>query len=357
MVAVKKAVCDNGRIEFTGETWKDVLAEIKEVERNEPICFTIPRLDNLLTDFTGNATQLSLACVTSMDSFERQEFVFEPRNKEMYIMNAAMAHSVSTEVFEQQEKILGSTLSLNSHSIADTQDFMVFIKTLTGKTLTVYANRSLSIYQLKLRVQDKEGIPPDQQRLIIDGKQLEDYEMVGEHTEIHKECTMHLVLRLRGGMYHVASGYNDTDGTFYPSTMKVNGLSLPFHPGWTPLELIDNIARAFAKPNPKQALMYSFKQTALKMHELEVKEKQQSLLQKQASLASARKALLDAKSELSESEDFSDASERDSTPELSENTTQDSIPVQEDTARNETANQSNLSLLGRFSRFLRRALS
>ncbi len=97
-----------------------------------------------------------------------------------------------------------------------TGNMQLFVKTLTGKAVSLNCNPNDDIMSIKFKLYEKEDIPIDQQRMIFAGMQLENFKTLTEYN-ITGSSTVHLVLRLRGGMHNISSGRVDYCSTILPT--------------------------------------------------------------------------------------------------------------------------------------------
>ena len=146
--------------------------------------------------------QLHLFMETPIESFESLIKWNEYFTKILNSDQREKYHETYQNQFIPLEKLISFSKSFYSN-----EQFGIYVKSLTGRSIYIEITHQMSIEELKMKIQEKDGTPVEQQRFIYAGKDLDDPMLVGRYN-IQKDSTLHLVLRLRGGMHHISSTGN-----------------------------------------------------------------------------------------------------------------------------------------------------
>jgi hypothetical protein len=171
-------------------------SETKPLDRSGPYRNLKDMVQGLVDNSAGLAMQLG-----------RYTFYIDPTDRLM-----AFDSQLGREL-RKFDPTMHDQFFFKERSSSHTEPFDVVVKTLTGRSVTIRVSPDNFIYQLKLMIQDKEGIPTDQQRLIVNHKQMEDTDTVGARG-IGENDTLHLVLRLSAGPNSIYLTRRDYDEAY-----------------------------------------------------------------------------------------------------------------------------------------------
>ncbi|CAF1596634.1 unnamed protein product [Rotaria sp. Silwood1] len=115
---------------------------------------------------------------------------------------------LSGQLYEENRIITAKILQEKTDTAESISYFMILVKLLTGRTIILYVNSDMTIASVKHLMQEKIDIPVNQQRLIFASKDLDNNKTLSEY-KIEHLATLHMIQRLRGGMYHFTSGRLD----------------------------------------------------------------------------------------------------------------------------------------------------